>query len=132
MPKKQSAATTPADTGGLTTFVAGDAVAIGEDTLSLASATSRIVEHGNKIKAEGSVTATAVARSSVGDTTLAGADTVVAVAGADKVVAKTKEISAQGDEGSYSTSVTRFKVIDRSYTDDETKVVIKQVSILDG
>ena len=128
-----SNAATPADTDGLATFVVGDAVAIGEDTLSSVSATSRIVDSGNKIKAEGFVTATAVASSSPDATTLASADTNVAVVGADKVVVKTKEISIQDDEGSYSTSTTKFKAIDRSRTDDETQETVnKQVSMVEG
>jgi hypothetical protein len=126
MSKRQSA-TTPADTDGLATFVVGDAVAIGEETLSLVSATSRIADNGNKTKAEGSVTATAVASSSPDATTLASANTDVAVTGADKVVVKTKEISIELDEGSYGTSTTKFKAIDRSRTDDETQASVTKV-----
>lgn len=123
MAKKQIAANTPGNDDGMVTVLYGDALAIGEDTLTRVDATSSIVDQGKKITAEGVVKAVAVAE---GDTTYAGADTDVLVDGADKVKIKTKEKIVQEEGVSYEVEVTKFKAVDRPNKDGETKVIIHE------
>lgn len=125
MAKKQTAATAPADRGGMATFVYGDAVAIGEDTFTSVDAVSSIVDKTNKTTAKGMVKAVAVAE---GDTPYASADTDVWADGADKVKIKTKETIVEKDGVSYEVEVTKFKAVDSVNKDGETKVTVHEKS----
>jgi hypothetical protein len=129
MAKKQNAANTPAADGGMATVLVGDAVAIGEDTLTRVDATSSIVERSHKTVAKGVVKAVAVADPAEDGTAYVDAYTdVVSVSGADKARIKTHEKTVEKDGVTYEVSVTKFKAVDRLNKDGETKVIVHQKS----
>jgi hypothetical protein len=115
--------TPPIDTGGMTTVVYGDAVALGEDT-----STSVDVSVQTKVKNNGATvtkgTVVVVAESESPDG-YANATTGIAVSGADSVTIKTKDKSGGDGDSSYDTSIMKCKVIDSPYESGGPEVIEK-------
>jgi hypothetical protein len=128
MAKDKGTTTTPADDGGMVTFLIGDAHALGQDTLSSVEATLGLTDHGNVTKAAGVVVAVAISDGSVDGPPYVLADTEVIVSGADKLHIKTSTIPVEQGGVSYEISVLTFKAMDHANKDGETKVKIHDKS----
>jgi hypothetical protein len=130
MAKDKGTDTTPANGGDMATVLVGIADAVGHDTFTSVDVTSTLTVHGhgNVTKAEGVVSATAIAEGSPEESLLAVAYTDVGISGADKVKVHTSTISFEQDGISYEVSVETFKAMDHAKKDGETKVKIQDKS----
>jgi hypothetical protein len=120
--------TTPADDSGMTIVLTGEAIAIGQDTLTSVDATSSLAEHENLTKATGVVTAISIADASGGEIEFAIAFTDVDFSGVDKIHIKTSTINGEQDGVSYEISVLTFTAMDHDHKVGETTVKYKDKS----
>ena len=114
---EELATNTSADTAGMATVVYGDALAVGEETLTWVDAVQTMDDKGEVTIATGEVTATAAAS---GNDAFAYAMTEAVVEGADIVIMKAKNSS---DGSGYDVSITKFKAIDVEHLDGVTKFI---------
>jgi len=128
MAKDIDTTTTSADDGGMVTVLIGEAVALGQDTLTSVEATLGLTDHGNVTKATGVVVAVAISDGLADGSLYVNAFTGSEVFGADKVHIKTATIPGEQDGVSYEISVLTFKAMDHANKDGETKVKIHDKS----
>jgi hypothetical protein len=130
MAKDKGAATTPADGGDMATVLVVTADAVGHDTFTSVDVTSTLTVHGhgNVAKAEGTMSASAIAEGSPRESLLAVAYTDIGISGADKVNVHTSTISFEQDGISYEVSVETFKAMDHAKKDGETTMKIHDKS----
>lgn len=124
MPKKNKVATATTSTGdtGMVVVAYGDALALGEDTLTSVSTSIKIKDKGGVTKAKGEIETIAAAESPDG-AVFVSAENDVTASGADHVIIKTTSKTFEGNGESYTVSVTKFKAIDIEGKEGPTKVV---------
>lgn len=107
---KLAKATTSTGDDALAVVAYGDAVALGEDTLTSVSASITVTGNGAVTRAKGEIESIAVAESPT-DEEFAFAVNDVIMSGGDVVIVKTKSRSFDGDGESYFASTTKFIAI---------------------
>jgi hypothetical protein len=118
--------TEPTDTSGMATVVYGDAVALGEDTLTLVDVKVDTKQCGRVTISNGKATAVAAAESADDGTAYADATTDVATTGADLVIIRMTNQSSGDTDSSYDISATSFTAIDLPLNSRESMVVTPQ------
>jgi hypothetical protein len=112
----------------MATVLVVTADAVGHDTFTSVDVTSTLTVHGhgNVTKAEGTVSASAIAEGAPGESLLAHTD--IGISEADKVKVHTSTISFEQDGISYEVSVETFKAMDHAKKDGETTTKIHDKS----